>query len=123
MWWLTPVKYNERKEQVLEYVRENKPVTSREVARDLDLEVHNARTLLAKYTRFGLLRRMNPWGKRGYPFEYELTSKGEKRLMWLLGIFETPTPELSITRERLYPERYAIRERTTRPTVTRERIA
>ena len=119
--WLTPVKYNERKEQILEYVRENEPVTSWGVARDLDVEVHNARTLLAKYTRFGLLRRTN-WGKRGYPFEYELTSKGEKRLMWLLGIFETLTPELSITRERLYPEGYVIRERTTHPIVTRERI-
>ena len=120
--WLIPVKYNERKEQVLGYVRENELVTSRDLARDLDVEVHNARTLLAKYTRFGLLRRTNPWGKRGYPFEYELTSKGEKRLMWLLGIFETPTPELSITRERYYPDGHIKRERTTHPTVTTERI-
>ena len=98
------VKYNERKEQVLEYVRGNEPVSSWDVARELGLEVHNARTLLAKYTRFGLLRRTNPWGKRGYPFEYELTSKGEKRLMWLLGIFESPMPSLYLTEESsVYP--------------------
>lgn len=86
--------YNERKRQILEYVRDNEPVSSWDVSRDLDLEVHNARTLLAKYARFGLLRRENHWGKRGHPFEYTITERGEERLIWLQGIFETPTPRL-----------------------------
>ena len=85
-------------------MRDNEPVSSREVATDLDLEVHNARTLLAKYTRFGLLSRYNPWGRRGHPFKYTLTEKGERHLMWLLGIFQKPTPELNLVEKSIvYP--------------------
>jgi len=73
--------YNERKRQVLEYVKEHPAVTSAELASALDLEIHNARTLLKKYSRQGLLSRSktDPWGTR----VHEITEKGLRRLKWL----------------------------------------
>jgi len=77
------VEYNERKRQVLAFVRDNPSVTSSELARTLNLEIHNARTLLKKYFDQGLLsRRKNDcFGTRNY----EATEKGLKRLKWLSG--------------------------------------
>lgn len=62
------VEYNERKRQVLAFVRDNPSVTSSELARTLNLEIHNARTLLKKYFDQGLLsRRKNDcFGTRNY---------------------------------------------------------
>ena len=77
------VRYNERKLQVLEYVKMRRTTTSSELAGALNLEVHNARTLLKKYSRQGLLsrRRADAWGTR----VHEITEKGLRRLSYLKG--------------------------------------
>ena len=74
---------NERKEQVLEYVLNNPDATSVDVALALDLEIHNARTLLHKYERQGLLsrRQVDFYGTR----VYNIKEKGVERLKWLWG--------------------------------------
>lgn len=70
-----------RKLEVLEYVRDNESTTSSELAEALDLEIHNARTLLRKYNREGLLsrRKVDVFGTR----EYMITDKGLRRIEWL----------------------------------------
>lgn len=75
--------YNKRKSQVLQYVRENPAATSADLASALDLEIHNARTLLKKYSRQGLLarREADSWGAK----THDITEKGLKRLKWLGG--------------------------------------
>jgi DNA-binding MarR family transcriptional regulator len=77
------VGYNERKLQVLEYVKMRRATTSSELAGALNLEVHNARTLLKKYSRQGLLSRSraDAWGTR----VHEITEKGLRRLSYLKG--------------------------------------
>ncbi|MGD0496452.1 MAG: hypothetical protein ABSB28_10540 [Candidatus Bathyarchaeia archaeon] len=90
-------RYNERKLQVLEYVRQHPTTTSSDLASALDLEIHNARTLLKKYSRQGLLSRRSTdsWGTR----IHEITEKGLRRLKWLRGeeiprtVEEEETPE------------------------------
>jgi len=80
------VEYNERKRQVLEYVAHVGAVTSSKLAQALDLEIHNARVLLKKYSRQGLLSRRKAdfegariWGTK----VYEITERGLRRLAWL----------------------------------------
>jgi DNA-binding MarR family transcriptional regulator len=77
------VGYNERKLQVLEYVELRRMTTSFELAGALNLEIHNARTLLKKYSRQGLLSRSreDACGTKGY----EITEKGLRRLSYLKG--------------------------------------
>jgi DNA-binding MarR family transcriptional regulator len=77
------VGYNERKLQVLEYVEMYPGTTSYDLASALDLEIHNARTLLKKYSRQGLLSRSrtDACGTRAY----EITEKGSSRLSYLKG--------------------------------------
>jgi hypothetical protein len=55
--------------------------TAREVADTCDIEIHNARTLLARYHRYGLLSRFrcDRLGTR----VYAITTKGLDRLTWL----------------------------------------
>ena len=77
------VGFNKRKRQVLEHVRDNPYATSSELARALDLEIHNARTLLKKYDWQGLLSgRKQPDSQAK---EYTITEKGLERLKWLTG--------------------------------------
>ena len=75
------VEWNERKLQVLEYVDEMGEVSSHDVAKALYLEIHNARILLRKYHRQGLLRRYtaDAYGTR----IYEITAKGVARMAWI----------------------------------------
>jgi DNA-binding IclR family transcriptional regulator len=77
------VGYNERKLQVLEYVEMCRMTTSAELAGSLNLEIHNARTLLKKYSRQGLLSRSrkDAWGTR----VHKITAKGLRRLSYLKG--------------------------------------
>lgn len=77
------VGHNERKLEVLEYLSKNSSVTSDELASALDLEIHNARTLLKNYSSQGLLSRskVDCYGTR----IYDMTEKGWKRLKWLRG--------------------------------------
>ena len=72
---------NERKLQVLEYVKMCQMTKSSELA--LKLEIHNARTLLKKYSRQGLLSRSraDAYGTR----VHEITEKGLRRLSYLKG--------------------------------------
>lgn len=73
--------YNERKLQVLEYVEMHPRTTSSEIAFSLGIEIHNARTLLKKYSRQGLLsrNREDVWGTR----VHNITEKGLRRLSYL----------------------------------------
>ncbi len=73
--------YNERKLQILEFIYENGDVTSFELAEALDLEIHNARTLLKRYHEYGLLSRIkvDSFGTR----VYMITNRGIERLEWL----------------------------------------
>ena len=77
------VGHNERKLQVLHYISENAGITSADLASALDLEIHNARTLLKKYSRQGLLSRSI--GDRHGTRIHDITQKGLKRLKWLRG--------------------------------------
>ena len=74
---------NERKLQVLEYVKMCRTTISSELAGALKLEIHNARTLLKKYNRQGLLSRSRAdvYGTR----VHEITEKGLRRLSYLKG--------------------------------------
>ena len=74
---------NERKLQVLEYVKMCQMTKSSELALALKLEIHNARTLLKKYSRQGLLSRSraDAYGTR----VHEITEKGLRRLSYLKG--------------------------------------
>ena len=79
--------YNERKLEILEYVSKCEDVTASNVAEDLDLEIHNARTLLRRYNRQGLLTRYksdDSWGTR----KYNITEKGLERIEWIIKSFE-----------------------------------
>lgn len=71
-----------RKLQVLQYVRDHPETTSEDIARDLGLEIHNARMLLLKYHRQGLLNRHS--FARGLWKVYDVTTKGLRRIDWLL---------------------------------------
>lgn len=73
--------FNQRKCQVLEYVRENSDTTSSGLAAALDLEIHNARTLLKKYYDQGLLNRRNDADSPAKL--YNTTEKGEEREKWM----------------------------------------
>jgi DNA-binding MarR family transcriptional regulator len=77
------VGYNERKRQVLEYVKMSPGTTSSELALALNLKIHNARTLLKKYSRQGLLSRSRE-DARGTRV-HEITKKGLRRLSYLKG--------------------------------------
>jgi DNA-binding MarR family transcriptional regulator len=68
------VGYNERKLQVLEYVETHPGTTSSELASALDLEIHNARTLLKKYSCQGLLSRSR--ADACGTMAYKITEKG-----------------------------------------------
>ena len=77
------VGYNERKLQVLEYVELRLGTTSFELSLALKLEIHNARTLLKKYSRQGLLSRSRA-DARGTRV-HKITQKGLRRLSYLKG--------------------------------------
>ena len=72
---------NQRKIQVLEYMETCLETTSFELACALNLEIHNARTLLKKYNRQGLIsrKRTDMWGTR----VHKITEKGRDRLSYL----------------------------------------
>ena len=78
------MEFNLRKYHVLEYVDANGAVTSQELSDALNLEIHNARMLLLKYHRQGLLNRSKK--SRG-EYVYELTGKGWERMKWLENQF------------------------------------
>jgi len=72
--------YNTRKLQVLQYIASVYSSTARELAFDLGLEIHNARMLLKRYCKQGLLNRQKcETGE----FVYYLTERGQKRLRFL----------------------------------------
>jgi DNA-binding MarR family transcriptional regulator len=75
---------NIRKIQVLEYMELHLETTSSELAGALNLEIHNARTLLKKYSRQGFLsrRRVDARGTR----VHKITEKGLRRLSYLKGL-------------------------------------
>lgn len=77
------VGYNARKLQVLEYLASCYSCTARELASDLGLEIHNARMLLRRYWKQGLLGRQKcETGE----FVYYLTERGRRRLYYLMGV-------------------------------------
>ena len=78
--------WNMRKLQILEYADEVGEVSSFDVAEALNLEIHNARTLLLKYHRQGLLSRytVDAYGTR----LYEITGKGVERIGWIRSRME-----------------------------------
>jgi len=80
--------YNERKRDILGYVENHPGATASEVASALDVEIHNARTLLHKYNRRGLLSRRIIDGQKTRA--YEITEKGLRRLEWLNGESKHP---------------------------------
>lgn len=70
--------YNERKEQILEHIKENPGITAEEIAHDLEMTHHNACMQVLKYYRQGCLRR------KGKPtIHYEITNEGIRKLNWL----------------------------------------
>lgn len=75
--------YNSRKLEILKFVRDAGTVTSSDVAGGLNLRIHNARMLLYKYHRQGLLSRrtVRPFEAK----EYSVTEQGVRRLKWLEG--------------------------------------
>ncbi len=72
---------NARKRQILAYLLVVEDATARDIAEVCDITIHNARTLLARYHRYGLLTRntVNHYGTR----VYAITTKGVERLDWL----------------------------------------
>ena len=79
------VGHNQRKIQVLEYMELRLETTSFEIACALNLEIHNARTLLKKYNRQGLIsrkREADAWGTR----VHKITERGRDRLSYLKGL-------------------------------------
>ena len=72
--------YNERKLEVLIYARDYEPITSQNVADDLDIEIHNARMLLLKYHRQGLLSRRSEFERK----IYNISDKGLSRIEYLI---------------------------------------
>jgi len=76
------VRRGERKLQVLLYASKHREFTSEDIARDLNLEIHNARMLLLKYHRQGLLSRHS--FARGLWKVYDVTPKGLRRIDWLI---------------------------------------
>ncbi len=58
------------------------PVTARDVSDALGIEVHDARGLLRRYHRQGLICKQEG-GDPFHAWEYELTEKGLERLRWL----------------------------------------
>ena len=71
---------NERKLEVLEYVDDTGAVTSKDLAKALDLEIHHSRMLLLNYHRQGLLSRRT---FHGLCKIYEITEKGLNRISYL----------------------------------------
>ena len=74
--------YKERKLEILEYVSERGEVTASDVADDLNLEIHNARTLLKKHHSQWLLIRQksdDAWGTR----EYNIAEIDLDRIEWI----------------------------------------
>jgi hypothetical protein len=74
---------NERKLQILEYLSVIEEATARDIAEACDIEIHNARMLLARYHRYGLLTRytLDRYGTR----MYRITTRGLDRIDWLRG--------------------------------------
>jgi len=70
----------ERKLQVLLYAASCESFTSEDIAQNLDLEIHNARMLLLKYHRQGLLSRRQDYLCK----VYQITEKGLRRIDWLV---------------------------------------
>lgn len=75
------VGWNKRKLQILEFIYEEREVTSLNVAEVLGLEIHNARTLLRRYNRQGLLSRYktDAYGTRVYDIPDNVIIWREKR--------------------------------------------
>lgn len=75
------VERNARKQQILTYLSVVEDATARDIADVCDITIHNARTLLARYHRYGLLSRYTAdrYGTR----VYAITTKGVERLDWL----------------------------------------
>ena len=79
---------NQRKLQVLTVMASNGyAYTSSLLASKLNLEVHNARTLLKRYSNMGLLNRRK--SKQG-AYVYWISEKGYRRLEWLKGHVSPP---------------------------------
>jgi len=77
------VRFNERKLQVLAYISRCYSATAWQLAKDLGLEIHNARMLLKRYYRMGLLRREKcSTGE----YCYWLSEEGKRRLNYLASI-------------------------------------
>ena len=74
--------YNQLKREILELLTEWENVTSEDVAKDLNCDVHNARMGLLRLFRQQLVRReivpIGIWSKP--PFEYNITERGLDRL-------------------------------------------
>ena len=78
-----------RKRQILAFIWAPDEATAREVADACDIGIHNARTLLARYHRYGLLNRYT--GDRSGTRVYTITMKGIDRLMWLQAVEDALT--------------------------------
>ena len=76
---------SERKRQILGLLHEVPWRTSSEVAWSVGLTLSNASELLRRYQKDSLVTRMRLVGPGAPPraFAYDLTEKGEARLVWL----------------------------------------
>jgi DNA-binding MarR family transcriptional regulator len=71
---------NMRKMQVLSILASGYAYTPRHISEALGVEIHNARMLLKRYTKMGLLNRAK--SKNG-AYVYWINEKGLERLGWL----------------------------------------
>jgi predicted transcriptional regulator len=93
--------WNARKRQILTFLEVVEEATARAVADACDIEIHNARTLLARYHRYGLLSRSTR--DRSGTRVYAITTKGLDRLTWLQDMDEDLAQERE-PRSKGYPE-------------------
>ncbi|KXB08002.1 hypothetical protein AKJ56_02010 [candidate division MSBL1 archaeon SCGC-AAA382N08] len=72
--------FTERQYQILNHVQDNGETLSKEVAKKLDIDIHNASMRLKDYYENGWLsRERGAYGR----FKYTITEQGENRIDWL----------------------------------------
>jgi len=73
---------NQRKLEVLQFVKVETETTANQVARELEIEISNSKKLLARYWQMNLLRRRLV-NKKTRERAYSITQKGLDRIEWL----------------------------------------
>jgi predicted transcriptional regulator len=75
---------NERKYEILSFLLDHDMATAQDVAYEFDLDITNARMLLLKYYRQGLIgrKKIDKIGTR----IYYMRGKGIEKLEWLEGV-------------------------------------